>query len=624
MDYTKAKSAAKVVNLRGPELDAKVLATMKTIADAVGATLGPGGAPVLIERGEYGMPNMVTKDGVTVMRSLGFSDPTAHSIMESARDAAVRTVGEAGDGTTTATVLAYALVRHAQQFHEKNPRVAPQRIVQDLQAAFDEKVEPLIRKLSKRVDFGSKRGKKLLRAVATISANGDVKLADAVMDAFEQVGDQGNVSIIESSGPWGYKVERIEGFPIPVGYEDSCGRFMTEFINDGENHRVFMKDPMFLLYNGTLIDVQNLLPLLEKLQNAWNNRPSLESHDPNLASISTPNVVLVANGFSEAVLASLSLIWKTAHNINVLPVMTPRSAIQNGEVHFLDDLASITGATVLNPLTRPFDSVTEEFKEFGRVRVVVRDDVGALLDDRGNEVTRPGEFEMHRFRSTVVGRNDEEEVLDRAETLEGMVESAISELDARLLRERLAALTGGIAKLTVVGSSAGELRERKDRADDAVRAVQGAIKHGVLPGGGWTLLKVAQALAADPECPKTVRHVLVPALYEPVTKLLANIGMPEDERVETIATIEAGLGTKMRATYNAAKGEFVDAFKDGLLDSTPAVREAIRNSISIASLLGTLGGVVVFDRDVELERRESMATSDFTRNSNVNEANERA
>ncbi len=614
MEWTKVKSVAKRVVLPGPELDGAVLRTMEKVAEVVGATLGPGGRPVLIERQEYGMPGMVTKDGVTVFRSLGFKDPVEHSVMESARDAAVRTVSEAGDGTTTATVLAYALVKYSQEYLRSHPHCSPQKLVQTVQEAFDDIIEPLIKRLALKVNFESRRGQNILLQVATVSANGDEKLASAVMEAFNLVGDNGTVTIIEQSGPSGYKVERIHGFPIPMGYEETCGKFMTPFINDGAANRVYLRNPQFVLFNGTISDVQSLVGLLEKLQKAWLNRVGVENHDPYSPHIPSPNIVIVANGFNESVLGTLALNMPNEATINVVPLVTPRSAILNGEVHFLEDLAAITGASVLNPLSRPLDSFT-------------LDDLGRVEVTREDGSTEPGEFEMFRFRSTVIGRNDEDEVAERAEQVAAMVESAPSEYDARLMKERLACLTGGIAKLTVVGGSAGELRERKDRADDAVQAVKGAIRHGALPAGGWTLLRAIIETAKRSK-DDIVAKVLEPALELPVHKLFQNTGATPDEAcaaVEKLYETMEGFGLKSRYAkiYSLPGFELVQATKEGLLDSVPAVRESIRSALSIAALLGTLGGIVVFERDEQHERAEAAANEDFVRNSNVNPANER-
>jgi chaperonin GroEL len=269
----------------------------------------------------------------------------------------------------------------------------------------------------------------------------------------------------------------------------------------------------------------------------------------------------------------------------------------------------------MNQLSRPLDSF--ELPDLGRVEV---------RDIDGN--VSPGEFEMFRFRSTIIGRNDEDEIIERAEAVEAMIQSAPSEYDARLMKERLACLTGGIAKLTVVGSSNGELRERKDRADDAVQAVKGAIKYGALPGGGWTLLRVSQELAERYPNNDIVARVLESALEYPVRKLFENTGAQDNDvkaRIRYICHKMSGIGRKSRyAEVLSLPGyEPVRATKAGLLDSVPAVLEAIRSSISIAALIGTLGGIVVFERDEEHERSEAAANEDFVRNAGISPANER-
>jgi chaperonin GroEL len=581
MAYTKIKSVSKVMAPKGPDLAKTTLATMKRIADVVGATLGPGGQPVLIERQEYGLPALITKDGVTVFRSLGFSDPIAHSVMESARDAAVRTVTEAGDGTTTATVLAEAIVRLTSEYCARNPKVSSQRVVRRLQQVFDQKIEPCIRDLAiKNPD------RKTLKAVAGVSANGDSDLAEKVMECFDLVGDAGNVTLSEQSGPTSYQVEKIEGFPITIGFEESCGRFSTMFLNDAGNSRCLLDRPLFLCYNGTINDYSLVFAFFSRLA------ISRQEAGQPLGS-----VVLIANGFSDSVLGSLAMNFTAADTIRVVPLITPKGMVMNGEFHFLEDVAAITGAQVLDPISSPMDQAQNDV------------------------LGRADSFEMYRFRSTIIGQNDADEILDRVETLQAQLENPLSQLDATLLQERIGKLTGGIAKLKILGSSSGELKERRDRAEDAICAVRGAIKHGVVPGGGWTLLRVAVELLdlKDP----VITEVLVEALQEPLRKLLANIGMDKEEATAVIESIFASAANNNPLVYDGLENKFVDAHEGGILDSLPAVLEAIRSSLSIASLLGTLGGVVVFQRDQELERREASANNEFLRNANINEANER-
>lgn len=573
------------------KLDKTVLDTMKVISDLVGSTLGPGGHSVLLERQEHDLPNFVTKDGVTVFRAMGFHDPIKHAIMEAARDASVRTASEAGDGTTTATILAYSIVKNIAAYTARNPSISPQKIIRKLQDYFKSNVEPSIREHSTDCEYETPTGKSLLRSVARLSANGDGPLADAVMNCLEVVGDQGNVTITEISGPSSYEIEHVEGFPINVGYEDSCGRFYSKFINDPGNQRVFVEKPIFLLFHGRVTDIQSIVFAMERIGQEWQTTGF--NH----------NVVLVATGYSESVLAQLAMNWAEPTTINVFPLLAPMNAIPNSQYDFLLDLSAITGAKVFDPLNNPLPRTHEEL----------------VLGDLGGTES----FEATRFRSTVVGQHDDVLTFERADILEKqLAQSGPSTLEASYLQERIGKLTGGIAKLKVIGASNGELRERRDRAEDAIMAVRKSIEHGCLPGGGWMLAKLVSEIdqTNDPDIIET----LGAALAEPFFVIFRNLGYSESETWEAFwvpmqDNVEKGITT----VYDAQEGKWTDAFEGGILDSTPAVLEAIRNSLSIATLLGTLGGVAVFPRDTELERQEARDTAEYLRTVNDNPANER-
>jgi chaperonin GroEL len=628
--YAKVKSVAKNMLTKGEKLDALILDTMAVVSKLVGGTLGPGGHPVLIERQENNLANMVTKDGVTVFKSLGFVDPARHAIMESARDASVRTANEAGDGTTTATILAYAIVKRINEYCKKNPSVSPQRVIRRLEKEFRDSVEPSIRDWSIPCKFGTAQGNELLWNVAKISANGDEPLATAVMECFNIVGDGGNVTITEINGPSAYEVEKIEGYPINIGYEDSCSRFSPKFINDPGTQRVILEKPVFVLYHGRITDIQSVVFLMEAIGAAWQNDGF--NH----------NVVLVATGFSESVLAQLALNFAEPTTINVYPLLAPLNAIPTSQLDFIDDVAAITGAEVFDQINNPLPRSHEEVR----------------LDSFGKNVRI---FEAQRFRSTIIGQCDEVLTLERVDIIQRQLEqSATSSLESSFLEERIGKLTGGIAKLKVVGASNGELREKRDRAEDAVMAVRKAIQHGCLPGGGHTLLRLCAGMARAKD--EVLDEVLIPALLEPVYVLFHNLGYSTDEATEhfiepLLLTIEPACRIELPTSplpwwkrifdthenkawskipdsllvsskeqwivYDALEGKFVHPVESGILDSTPAVLEAIRNSLSIASLLGTLGGTITYPRDTELERTESRDTQEFLRNANVNEANER-
>jgi chaperonin GroEL len=593
MQVNKAKSAAKLVVTRDEGLEGIVLKTMAKISAIVGATLGPNGAPVLVERQEDLLP-FCTKDGVSVFKSLGFSHPIAHVVMESARDAAAKTGNSAGDGTTTATVLAEAIVRRSSAFCKKYPSVPPQIVVRVLEKAFKDTIEPTI-KQNAYLPKGYEESKKLFHSVACVAGNGDIELADAVMEAVELVGEKGNATISELSGPSGFSVEKIDGFPVAKGLEESAARYFGMFVNDKNAQRCYVEKPLFLLFDGNVFDLNTLFPLLSKVGIEYQADPS----KPN-------NVVVVAHGFSDNVLAQLSFNFVNPDSINIIPLLTPQSMVLNSRSHFLEDLSAFTGARVFDPISRP--TATGKITDMGF----------------GMEFV-----ECFRFRSTIVGKPDELLIQDRVNQLRNQKKTAESIYESTLLDERIGILTGGIARIKVFGSSTGELRERRDRTEDAVCAVRGAGEHGVLPGGGWMLLKLASLffhnglfgrtpLTTDRQ--RILLEILVPSLEEPVRKLLSNCGKTDREANRIIRQLYRDTSK----VYDAMANQFVEPFGSGILDSTPAVLEAIRNSLSIASLLGTLGGVVVFPRDAAVERQEARDTQDFLRNANMgSEADER-
>jgi chaperonin GroEL len=621
VEYQKVKSAPKQILAKGPRLSKIVLDTMAEISSIVGGTLGPSGMPVLIERFEHGLDPFITKDGVTVMRSIGFEHAGAQVIYEAARDAATKTATEAGDGTTTATVLSEAIVRRMDEFCMRNRTISKQKIVRRLEEVFATVIEPAIRQSSIKMNGATwepdpeNEGKfrltaagKKLRSVARISTNSDDALADAVMECFRLVGDDGNVALLERSGPSSYQVEVIDGFPIHTGYDECCGKFYPAFINDAGAQRAVMENPVFVLYHGVINDIQTILPILQKVGMEFDKRCG--RIEGETSDYPHHNVVVVAIGFSERVLASFAHLTAAPDSIKVFPLVVPLSPQTNGQKHFLDDLAAVTGADVFDPLTRPVHT--------------------AELYNLGPGVSS---FEAFRSRCTIIGRasgqylNPDEEyetyedrALDRIDELKVYLQNPESVADQIMTQERLGKLTGGIAKLTVVGSTNGELKEKKDRAEDAVCAVRGAIKHGCLPGGGWMLLKLCSLLGdEDP----VIRDVLKPALLEPVHRLLSNCGFNELDAQSILSPVLQGLKDGRAVIYDAYEHRHGDPVELGVLDSTPAVLEAIRNSISIASLLGTLGGYVVFKRDADLERSEARDTQSWLRDANVNEADNR-
>lgn len=588
MSHRKAKTAPKIFEVNPKILKDKVLKTMHRVAQAVGATMGPGGRNILIESDLPGVPNKNTKDGVTVFKSLGAIDAYEHLIIEQARDVAQRTASEAGDGTTTATVLSYAIIQNLFAFCDNNRKESPQRAARRIAKYTREVLIPYVR--SRSISIGEDN-KELLRMVAKISANGDDDMANAVIQAFEEVGygESSHVTIREVSGPQGYKVERIDGFPIPVGYEDSIGKFHTAFINDQSNQRVFLEKPLFILYDGL---VNDLIPF-GNLLDAIGDRYARGESDYK-------NVVIVSHGFSDNVLTSLAFNWANPNTINIFPMITPMAQFMNSQLHFLDDLAAFTGAKV-----------------FG-----LKDQIGqATLENLGAGMQS---IEAYRFRTTVIGDSDELNIETRAEQLRAQKERAESAAESLWLEERLGKITNGIAKLTIYGGSNGELKEAHDRCEDAVCAVRSAIAHGALPGGCRIAIDMALKMAEELPKGDPAREVLMPSLLSLPNRLLDNAGYNQEEIQEVLGRLVADQGV----SYDIENQKFGPAMELGLFDATKAVEQSLSNAVSIAAVLGTMGGLVCHPRDGEFERSEARADSEFMRNVNnasefVNEANER-
>lgn len=579
----KPKSAGKVMVPGGPDLNNTVLATLDHIAKMVGKTLGPGGRQVLLERPEMNMKPIITKDGVTVIKHLGYTDSVRQLILESARDASMRTASEAGDGTTTATVLSSSIARQTSEQSNKSP-YSPQKLVREMQALLPfimEKVNGY------KVPLTVENYAELLLRVATLSGNGDQELAASVIEAFDTVGEEGNMTIVEKAGETKCTVERISGYTVDSGYEDSAKQLGASFVNDRSGTAVELNQPIMILFNGIITDSNQILDALNRIGEALQIE---KRHDRN--------IIIVANGFNDTVIGDLQINWNDSRsNLKVYPVITPKSAIANSETGFLHDLQTYTGSPVFNPINRPLTTM----------------DALALVKS-----SRTKSFEATRFRSSVVAEEDQGAIEMRVEELKAQKKKNESEYELKELEVRIGKLTSGIARLNIYGPTSGETRERRDRAEDAWCAIRGAIHHGVLPGGGYTLVRLSADLSVAagklPQGPKRVAcEIISQSLLEPVRLLYLNYG---DKPEEVEAKIQELLNDDSR-TFDLLEQRWVQ--RDELLDSAPAVIEAIRNSLSIASLLGTLGGVVAFDRDLDADREEQQFARRFERSIGENQ-----
>lgn len=574
MAVKKVKTPAKMFTSNIKKLENIIVRTIDKIDGMVGASLGPGGRNVIIESELPGIPNKNTKDGVTIFRALGSEDAYEHLIIEQTRDVAIRTVNEAGDGTTTATIIASSLIKGLFDFCNNNRKYSPQKVARQIQKLVDTKLLPEIQKNSIKI---TDKNKSLLKKVATVSANGDSAMAEAVIKAFDMVGygSSSHVTIQELSGSGGYDVELVEGFPVAMGYEESIGKFHPSFINDQGHQRCVMQKPLFLLFDGKITDVVQIQDILNIIGNEYVN-----------GNVDYANVVIVSHGFSDQVLTNLAFNFSNPNTINVLPLSTPMSQMANSQLHFLMDLSAFTGAKIFDMNSPLCDALPE--------------DLGESMD----------KIEVYRYRTTIVGDPDATNIEVRADEIKTLLDQSESKIEKVLLEERLGKLTNGIAKLKIFGSSNGELKEKADRAEDAVCAVRSSITDGCLPGGGRILVNLALGLQKEED--KVITDIVIPALFAPFHRLLVNAGYNEEE----IEKVLIKMINDPNKVYDVENAKFGDAKKLGVLDATLAVSQALKNAVSIASVMGTLGGIVAFPRDNQLERQEYKDEQDFNRTVN--------
>lgn len=548
--------------------------TLGEIAAIVGSTLGPGGRVVAIESMLPDVPHTVTKDGVTVFRNLGAQNALKQLVIEITREAAIKTVSEVGDGTSGTTILAAAFTQNLFEFCSKNPRFSPQKTVRAMNKLLNDEMLPYLEKHTIKMSK-KKQNIQLLSQVANISVNGDEDMAKAVISSFEITGfSQGShITIQQLSGPSNkYDVTLIEGFPISMGYENSIGKFHQAFINDKAKLRCVLEQPLFILFDGRINDLIQLQRVLEGIGQQYTEGRS-----------DYKNVVVVAHDFSDQVLTALSYNFNDPNTINVVPFKTPVIGQINSETNFLLDLSAFTGAKIFDMNHSLQNAQGDEF---------------------GQNMER---MEIYRFRATVVGEPDPTLVEIRAEEIQEQLKNPASKIEKILLEERLGKLTSGIAELKVYGGSVSELKEKADRAEDAVLAVRSTIADGCLPGGCRALLNLAIRMSEKEDI--VAKQVVVKSLFAPFYKLLENAGYDQEEIGETIKKMIEDESLVL----DVEKGIFGKAEELGIFDAMQAVRQSLINSISIASTLGTCGGIVVQPRDKELELQDSRDLANFER-----------
>jgi chaperonin GroEL len=536
--------------------------TLNQMAEIVGSTLGPGGRTVIIERD--GLSPLLTKDGVTVARSLGVDNAEANIIIEAAKEICLNTAKDAGDGTTTAIVLANALTKHGLDFLANNPKYNAQRMVNELNDAYKKIIVPFLKDHARSV-----KEEKDLIFVARISANGDKDIAKAAVDAVMAAGDDGHVLIEEAQGNQ-LKVDVMDGFIVPTGLRElkSIGK---AFINDKANQQVKMDKGLLFLYDGTMNDLKVPAAVQSAIEGTeLYGRP----------------IIVVAHDFSDIVMDKFATTTKGGYT--VVPMKTVRTGLPNSASMLLQDLAAYCGGTVYDPGT--IDRFIEEDRE----------------DGFGNFET--AKINMYETFITAVG--DEERIESRLHELKSILEICKNEHDRMHLKTHIARLTGGISTIWVGGGSELEAREKKARAEDAVEAVKSAIAEGIVPGGCGMHLVLADIISHHPD-KKESWAIMAKALMGPFQLLLSNCGEDINDVWSAIETHVTHRNTPPVTIFDAEQHKLVNALDAGIIEPAKVCRVSIGNALSVASLLITLGGLVVVPRDKGLEAQLELGKQAF-------------
>lgn len=559
------KSKAKNITHNRSDITKVVSETMNKMATVVGATLGPGGRVVLIERD--GLSPLVTKDGVTVAKSLGMDNAEANIIVDSAKEICLKTAKEAGDGTTTAIVLANSITKNGLAFLDNNPKYNPQRMISELNDLYDRVIVPFLKDNAKKV-----KTKEELINVAKISANGDDKIAAVAVEAVIAAGEDGHVLIEEAQGNQ-LKVETMDGFIVTSGLRD-VGAIGRVFINDRANQQTKMERGLVFLYDGTLNDLKV---------------PSAIQTTIEGTELYGLPIMVFAHGFADVVVEAFAKTTKGGYT--VVPVKTPMSGVANSRSSFLLDMSAYTGATVYDPGT--IDKFIGEDATKG---------LGAFDDAR-----------VSMYESVVRAVPDSDRVDARIAELKHLMEVAPSDFDRMHIKAAIGKLTGGISTIWVGGGSELEAREKRDRVEDAVEAVKSAIAEGIVPGGCAVQLTLSKIIASHPD-KKMSWDIMVEALAEPFSLLLNNCGESVEEVWPLLGPhIQSSADqTKMpEMVFDANQHVIVNAMEIGIIEPTKVCRVTIGNALSVAGLLVTLGGIVVVPRDSNLENQLAMSKQAF-------------
>jgi chaperonin GroEL len=505
---------------------------MNVLADAVKVTLGPKGRNVVLEK-KWGAPT-ITNDGVSIAKEIDLEDPYEKIGAELVKEVAKKTDDVAGDGTTTATVLAQALVREGLRnvAAGSNPMGLKRGIEKTVSVICDELLD-----MAKDVET-----KEQIASTAAISAGGDSEVGNLIAEAMDKVGKEGVITV-EESNTFGLELELTEGMRFDKGY------ISAYFMTDPERMEAELEDPYILLTTQKISQVKDLLPLLEKV---------MQSGKP---------LVIIAEDIDGEALSTL-VVNKIRGTFRSVAVKAP--GFGDRRKAMLQDIAILTGGQVIS------------------------EEVGLKLETAGLELLgRARKVQVSKDETTIVeGSGDVDQINGRVNQIRAEIENSDSDYDREKLQERLAKLAGGVAVIKVGAATEVELKERKHRIEDAVRNAKAAVEEGIVPGGGVALIQAMASASAKIDALGLVHEELVGsnivrvAVSAPLKQIAENAGLEGGVVAEKVRELQAGWG------LNAATGEYVDMIAAGIIDPAKVTRSALQNAASIAALFLTTEVVV--------------------------------
>ncbi|OHX19210.1 chaperonin GroEL [Chromobacterium sphagni] len=507
----------------------RIVNGVNVLANAVKVTLGPKGRNVLLAR-SFGAPH-ITKDGVSVAKEIELKDPFENMGAQMVKEVASKTADVAGDGTTTATVLAQAIVQEGMKY------VASGMNPMDLKRGIDKAVHAVIKELqalSKPVTNSKETAQ-----VAALSANSDEDIGKIIADAMDKVGKEGVITV-EDGKSLDNELAVVEGMQFDRGY------LSPYFITDPEKQTAVLEDPLVLLYDKKISNIRDLLPVLEQVAKA--GKP----------------LMIIAEDVEGEALATL-VVNSMRGILKVAAVKAP--GFGDRRKAMLEDIAILTGGTVIS------------------------EETGLTLEKAGlAELGSAKRVEIGKENTTVIdGAGDKAKIDARVQTIRAQIDAATSDYDREKLQERVAKLSGGVAVIRIGAATEVEMKEKKDRVDDALHATRAAVEEGIVAGGGVALLRARAhigELKDDNADQDAGIQIVLRALEAPLRAIAANAG---DEPSVIVNKVLEGKGSY---GYNAASGQFGDLVEMGVIDPTKVTRTALQNAASIASLILTTDATV--------------------------------